>query len=149
MGEFTLTSPVFVHNGMIPSQYTCDGQDVNPSLDIYGIPDTARSLVLIVDDPDAPAGNWDHWIVWNISPATHHIEENSVPPEAVQGVTDFGKNEYGGPCPPSGTHRYYFKLYALDNELNLDISSKKEDVENAIRGHILSQTVLIGRYQKQ
>jgi len=149
MGELSLTSPAFANNGMIPSKYTCDGENVNPPLDIHGTPDTAKSLVLIVDDPDAPAGTWDHWILLGISPATHHIEENNIPRGVIQGITDFGKNEYGGPCPPSGTHHYYFKFYALDSELTLDPSSKKEDVENAMEGHILAQTVLIGLYQRK
>ncbi len=139
---------MFENNGNIPGKYTCDGDDVNPPLQIEGVPENARSLVLIVDDPDAPMGTWDHWIVWNIAPDTTKIEENSVPEGAVQGMNDFKKREYGGPCPPSGKHRYMFKLYALDTTLDLDSASKKEDVENAMSGHIIEQTTLVGLYQR-
>ncbi|MBW2992325.1 YbhB/YbcL family Raf kinase inhibitor-like protein [Candidatus Woesearchaeota archaeon] len=145
MGNLKLTSPVFENNGNIPAKYTCQGDDVNPELSIEGIPGGTKSLVLIVDDPDAPMGTWDHWVVWNIKP-TDKIKENSVP--GVQGMNDFGKHDYGGPCPPSGTHRYMFKLYALDTELDIDESAHKKDVEKAMEGHILAKTQLIGLYQK-
>ena len=149
MGELKLTSPAFKNNGKIPSKYTCDGDNVNPPLNIEGIPEKAKSLVLIVDDPDAPAGTWDHWLVWNI-PITATIEENSVPEGAKQGLNDFKRHEYGGPCPPSGTHKYVFKLYALDTTLNMHNDSVKQDVENAMNnGHIIAQTKLIGLYSRK
>ncbi len=147
MGELKLTSSAFENEGRIPDKYTCKGEDISPPLEIEGIPEGAKSLVLIIDDPDAPMGNWDHWIVWNI-PLVSKIEENSVPQGAVQGINDFRKHDYGGPCPPSGTHRYMFKLYALDIILDLDEDSRKMDVENAMEGHVLAQTKLIGLYSK-
>jgi Raf kinase inhibitor-like YbhB/YbcL family protein len=145
MGTLKLTSTVFENNGMIPEIYTCDGDDINPPLTIEGIPKEAKSLVLIVDDPDAPAGTWDHWVVWNI-PIIDEIEEDSVP--GMQGLNSFGKHDYGGPCPPSGTHRYMFKLYALDVELDLEEDANKADVEKAMQGHIIDSTTLIGKYSK-
>ncbi len=143
-----ITSPVFENDGNIPVKYTCDGSDVNPPLEINDVPENAKSLVLIVDDPDAPAGDWTHWTLWNISPDTKIISENSVPENAAEGMTDFGRPGYGGPCPPSGKHRYQFKLFALDIEPDLDSSAKKKDVEKAIEGHILDQSVLVGLYQR-
>ncbi len=144
-----LESPIFENNGNIPSKYTCDGGNVNPPLEIREVPENAKSLVLIVDDPDAPMGTWVHWTVWNISPKTTEISENSVPEGAVEGITDFGKPGYGGPCPPSGTHRYFFKLYALNTTLDLDSSAKAKDIEKAMEGHILDKAELIGLYSRQ
>ena len=144
--ELTVTSPVFKDNGRIPTKYTCDGEDVNPPLHIKGLPKGTRSLVLIVDDPDAARGTWDHWIVWNIS-STDTIEENSVP--GVEGVNDFGKHSYGGPCPPSGTHRYFFKVYALDTTLDLPPNSRKRNIESAIEGHTLAQGGIVGLYSRR
>ena len=144
--ELTVKSPAFENNKLIPSKYTCDGEDVNPPLIIEGIPEETRSLVLIIDDPDAPMGTWDHWIVWNISP-TNKIEENSVP--GVQGLNDFRKHSYGGPCPPSGTHRYFFKVYALDTKLDLNQNSRKKEVEKAMKDHILAKGELIGLYSRR
>ena len=141
-----LTSPAFEHNQMIPKKFTCQGNDVNPELNIAGIPAEAKSLVLIVDDPDAPIGTWVHWVVFNIPSATTKIKENSIP--GMQGYNDFGRNNYGGPCPPSGTHRYFFKLYALDTELDLKEGIKKQELEKAMEGHILVKTELIGLYKK-
>jgi len=146
MEGLTVTSPGFENNNLIPSKYTCDGDDVNPPLIIEGIPEGTKSLVLIVDDPDAPMGTWDHWIVWNISP-TSKIEENSVP--GVEGLNDFRKHSYGGPCPPSGTHRYFFKVYALDTKLDLNSNSRKKNVEKAMKGHILAEGVLVGLYSRR
>lgn len=140
-----LTSPEFNHNGMIPERFTCDGEDVNPALNIEDVPSDAKSLALIVDDPDAPMGTWVHWIVFDI-PVASRIEENSVP--GKQGMNDFRKLAYGGPCPPSGTHRYFFKLYALDCRLQLEEGVRKEDVERAMQGHILAQAELIGLYRR-
>jgi Raf kinase inhibitor-like YbhB/YbcL family protein len=149
MGKLNLISPAFEHNGYIPKKHTCDGSDTNPPLVIGNVPQGTKSLTLIVDDPDAPAGTWVHWVVWNIDPGVREIKEDSVPGGASQGVTDFRRQEYGGPCPPSGTHRYFFKLYALDRALNLPSSSKKADVEKAMKGHIIEQAELIGLYQRK
>lgn len=132
-------------NGVIPVKYTCDGADINPPLRIEGIPEGTHSLVLIVDDPDAPGGTWDHWIVWNI-PLVETIEEDSVP--GTEGLNDFKTQSYGGPCPPSGTHRYFFKVYALDTTLDLPTTSTKTDVEQAMIGHILANGELIGLYSR-
>jgi Raf kinase inhibitor-like YbhB/YbcL family protein len=148
MGDLKISSPVFENNGKIPQKYTCDGKDVNPPLKIENVPPSAKSLALIVDDPDAPAGMWVHWVLWNIDPKTGGIEENTAPKGALQGVNDFRKHNYGGPCPPSGTHRYFFKLYALDSPLNLGTDSKKTDVEKAMKGHILAQSEIIGLYKR-
>ena len=146
MKELAVTSPAFENRGIIPTKYTCDGDDVNPPLNVEGIPEGAQSLVLIVDDPDAPMGTWDHWIVWNIPPAGK-IEENSVP--GIEGLNDFRRRSYGGPCPPSGTHRYFFKVYALDTKLDLDPSSRKEDVERAMNGHVLARGEIVGLYSRR
>lgn len=143
-----LISSVFENNQLIPQKYTCDGEDVSPPLKISDVPDAARSLVLIVDDPDAPSGDWVHWTVWNIDPKTTEVAENSVPDDGIEGLTDFGKSGWGGPCPPSGTHHYQFKLYALDSTLNLSSSSKKVDIEEAMEGHILDQTLLVGLFKR-
>ncbi|MEM2865232.1 MAG: YbhB/YbcL family Raf kinase inhibitor-like protein [Candidatus Bathyarchaeia archaeon] len=143
--KLKVTSPAFENNGFIPAKYTCDGDNVNPPLEIEGIPEGARSLVLIVDDPDAPMGTWNHWVVWNIPPM-ERIEEDSVP--GVEGINDFKEHSYGGPCPPSGTHRYFFKVYALDTKLGLDPNSTREDVERAIEGHVLARGEIIGLYSR-
>jgi Raf kinase inhibitor-like YbhB/YbcL family protein len=146
MKELTIISPAFKSNKSIPFKYTCDGDDVNPPLNIEGTPEETKSLVLIVDDPDAPMGTWDHWIVWNIPP-TNKIEENSAP--GTEGLNDFRKHSYGGPCPPSGTHRYFFKVYALDTKLSLDPNSRKKDVEKAMKDHILAKGELVGLYSRR
>jgi len=143
-----ISSSAFANNSFIPSKYTCDGQDINPSLKIENVPAEAKSLVLIVDDPDAPMGTWVHWTVWNINPETTEILENSLPKEAVEGMTDFGKPGYGGPCPPSGTHRYFFKIYALDRILALEKGSSLEKLGEEMKDHILDKTQLIGLYQR-
>ena len=144
-----LSSSAFEPEGEIPPQYTCDGQDVNPPLLITDVPEDAKSLVLIVDDPDAPVGDWVHWTIWNISPDTTEIAEDSVPANSIEGVTDFGRAGWGGPCPPSGSHRYFFKLFALDTELTLDQSAKKADILNAIKGHIIDKAELMGTYSRR
>ena len=152
-----LTSPAFSHNQIIPKKYTCDADDVSPPLEIGAVPIGAKSLVLIVDDPDAPGGDWVHWTVWNIDPKTARIEENSVPAGASEGATDFGRTGWGGPCPPfnpdrsvgAGAHRYFFKLFALDTTLNLDPNTRKVELEKALEGHILAQAELVGLYQRQ
>lgn len=144
-----LTSTAFETNGPIPSQYTCDGQNVSPQLVIGDVPPAAKSLALIVDDPDAPAGDWVHWLVWNIDPKTAEIREGAVPPGAVQGRTDFGNNRWGGPCPPSGVHHYQFKLYALDATLDLPENAAKKDLEKAMEEHTVEQYTLVGTYQRR
>lgn len=146
-GEASLevTSTAFTTGGMIPSPYTCDGANVNPPLDIKGIPEQAKCLALIVDDPDAPVGTWVHWVVWNI-PVTEFIEENTVP--GTEGLNSFKKHSYGGPCPPSGTHRYFFKVYALDAMLDLPDNTQKAGLEKAMQGHMLASGELMGRYKR-
>ncbi len=144
-----LTSTAFANNGAIPAKYTCDGEDINPPLAIAGVPAGTKSLVLIVDDPDAPAGDWVHWSVFNIRPDTQEIGENFTRKIGVEGMTDSGSTGYSGPCPPLGTHHYYFKLYALDDLLlDLDSSAKKGDLEQAMEGHVLQQVELIGLYER-
>lgn len=140
-----LSSPEFEHNGLIPKKFTCQGQDISPTLVIEDIPENAQSLALIVDDPDAPMGNWDHWIVFDI-PVISRIEEDSIP--GKQGINDFRRKDYGGPCPPSGTHRYFFKIYALDTKLNLAEGINKSALEKAMQPHILDKAQLIGLYKK-
>src|SRR5574341_875714 len=142
-----LSSPAFSANGMIPPKHTCDGADTSPPLRIEGIPPGAKTLALIVDDPDAPRGTWVHWVAWNIDPATREIPENGLPKGAVQGRNDFGTEKYGGPCPPSGTHRYFFKLYALDASLGLADGATKAQLESAMKGHILGQAEFVGLYK--
>ncbi|KKU85297.1 MAG: Phospholipid-binding protein, PBP family [Parcubacteria group bacterium GW2011_GWA1_47_9] len=144
-----LTSPAFEDSASIPQKFTCDGANINPELYISDVPDGAKSLVLIMDDPDATGGiTWDHWVVWNIDPKTSVIAENSLPVGAIQGMTSFGDQKYGGPCPPRGSkpHRYMFKLYALDAILAVDERSAKKEIETAMRGHILAETQFIGMY---
>lgn len=148
-GNMIITSPVFQNNAFIPSKYTCDGENVNPPLEIKNVPPAAKSLVLIVDDSDAPMDVWTHWAVWNIEPKTTLIPEQSVPPQAVEGKTSFGKPGYGGPCPPSGTHRYFFKLYALDAIIEISSQADKSALEKAMEGRILDKTQIIGLYSRR
>ncbi len=144
-----IKSPAFENNGMIPRKYTCDGHDVNPPLVIEDIPDNAKSLVLIVDDPDAPRRVWDHWVVWNIKSNIRFIPENSVPVGAVQGRNSFGNIEYNGPCPPyRSLHRYRFKLYAINTMLNVPRGSSKMLIEKVISRYIIDKTLLIGLYKR-
>ncbi|WP_406658038.1 YbhB/YbcL family Raf kinase inhibitor-like protein [Methanolobus sp. ZRKC2] len=138
-----ITSNAFEDEGKIPVKYTCDGQDTSPPLEFWDIPEGTQSLALIVVDPDAPSGDFFHWIVWNITPGPG-IDENSVP--GVEGRNSFGKISYNGPCPPSGTHRYFFRVFALDTELNLESGSKVDELEKAMQGHVLSEGQLMGRY---
>jgi len=149
MSGLKISSPVFENNGNIPAKYTCDGKDVNPPLLIENVPANTKSLALIMDDPDAPRGTWVHWVVWNIDPQAGEIKEDSVPKSAKQGMNDFRKKDYGGPCPPSGTHRYFFKLYALDTVLTIGQDSTKADLEKAMKGHILEEGSLIGLYKRK
>ncbi len=146
MKTLKVTSDAFEAGGSIPSRYTCEGVNVNPSLQVAGIPEKTKSLAIIVDDPDAPGGTWTHWIVWNI-PVSNLIIEHSVPGE--EGINDFGQRHYGGPCPPHRTHHYHFKVYALDDELPLTATALKQDLEKAMQSHILASGELIGVYEKQ
>lgn len=143
-----ITSSAFSHNERIPKKYTCDGENVSPALRFEDVPKEAKSLVLIVDDPDAPAKTWVHWVVYDIDPTTIDAPESATPPAGIEGTTDFGRPGYGGPCPPSGTHRYFFKLYALDSQLLLAPGQGKAMVEQAMEGHILANAELIGLYER-
>ncbi|HLM83989.1 MAG TPA: YbhB/YbcL family Raf kinase inhibitor-like protein [Candidatus Bathyarchaeia archaeon] len=144
-----ITSPAFTANASIPQKYTCDGKGINPPLAVSDVPADAKSLALIVDDPDAPVpGGFVHWILLNVDPKTSEIGENSVPSEAIPGQNGANQSRYTGPCPPTGTHRYFFKIFALDSPLNLDSSAKREDVERAMSGHILDQAELVGLYKR-
>jgi hypothetical protein len=144
----TLTSPAFGDNQSIPKKYTCDGDDINPPLEIKNVPESTISLTLIVNDPDAPSGDWTHWLVWNIDPETTTFEEGKVPEGSVQGLTDFKKYSYSGPCPSKGTHKYQFRIFALDIKLNLNSNANKKDLENAIKNHIVGQSLLTGIYER-
>jgi len=148
LSPMKLTSPAFQHNASMPSKYTCDGDNVSPPLEISDVPESATSLMLINDDPDAPAGTWTHWTVWNIYPKITKIDENSVPQNGIEGITSFGSPGYGGPCPPSGEHRYFFKLYALDTMLDLSSDADKAQLEKVMEGHILDEAELIGLYKR-
>ncbi|MDR9449847.1 MAG: YbhB/YbcL family Raf kinase inhibitor-like protein [Acidimicrobiia bacterium] len=146
-----ITSSAFADHTPIPDLYTCNGEDINPPLDIAAVPAGAMSLALVVTDPDAPDPAapkvvWEHWLIWNIAPDTSSIEAGRVPAGAVQGTNSWGRTDYGGPCPPIGTHRYFFKLYALDMTLALGTPSIKADVETAMQGHILAEVELVGLY---
>ncbi len=143
--QMGISSTAFKNGEMIPAKYTCDGANVNPPLDIKDIPDETKCLVLIADDPDAPIGTWVHWVVWNI-PVTHHIKENAV--HGREGINDFQEHHYGGPCPPSGIHRYFFKIYALDALLDLPANTKKLPLEKAMSEHIIGFGELIGLYTR-
>ena len=143
-----ITSSAFQEGAGIPSKFSCDGANTSPPLQIADVPSGAKSLVLIVDDPDAPSGLFTHWVVWNISPQTNGIAEGSGL-KGVQGKNDFGKSGYGGPCPPSGTHRYYFKIFALDRELDLPPGARRSQLDAAMKGHVVAQGELIGRYSRK
>lgn len=144
-----ILSSAFGMDQPIPAQYTCDGRDVNPPLTIEDVPAQAKSLVLIVDDPDAPAKTWVHWILWGLDPNTREIPADSVPKGAVQGINDFGKREYGGPCPPDGIHSYYFRLFALDVKLTLPADARLVALHEAMRGKILAQAEWVGTYTRK
>lgn len=141
-----ITSSVFNHNQDIPSKYTCDGNDINPPLQISDVPVEAKSLALIMNDPDAPMGTWIHWLVWNMEAGTKEIAENSLPKGAISGINSWDRAGYGGPCPPSGTHRYFFKLYALDVKLDTVPGIRVGSLERIMAGHILAEAELIGLY---
>jgi hypothetical protein len=142
-----ITNSAFQNNTKIPSKYTCDGQDINPELSFLEVPANAKSLVLIMDDPDAPGGTFVHWVLYNMDPKTNEIKENSVPHSGVAGKNSTGKSNYFGACPPSGLHHYHFKLYALDTVLNLT-NPDKATLEKEMQGHILEKAELIGIYSR-
>ncbi|MBI4452686.1 YbhB/YbcL family Raf kinase inhibitor-like protein [Candidatus Woesearchaeota archaeon] len=143
-----LTSSAFANNRQIPSEYTCDSSDLSPPLTINDVPANAKSLILISDDPDAPVGTWDHWVVFNIPPTITQIPKGTEP-NGIAGKNSWSRIGYGGPCPPSGTHRYFFKLYALDTMLNLPEGSTKKQIEAAMQNHILAKAELIGFYKRK
>lgn len=145
MNKLTIKSSAFEANQKIPKKYTCEGDSINPPLTIEGVPAETKSLALIFDDPDAVGGTFDHWIMWNIPPSTGKIEENSAP--GVQGLNTGRKANYFPPCPPSGSHRYTFKVYALDQALNLPSRTKKAGLQKAMQGHILAEGELVGLYR--
>jgi len=141
-----VSSGAFHNNGFIPAKYTCDGININPPLSFEQVPAAAKSLAIIADDPDAPAGTWVHWVMWNI-PVTNDIKENEA--NGILGINNFGRHSYGGPCPPNGTHRYFFKVYALDNLPDLPKSSGKEQLEKAMKNHIIAFGELVGLYKRR
>ncbi len=145
----SIFSPAFENNGNIPSRFTCQGLDINPPLVIKNVPAGTVSLALVVDDPDAPVGTWVHWVMWNIQADTSEIGENSVPPGSVQGLNDWKRNSYGGPCPPSGTHRYFFRLYALNSELKIKPGTTAADLRKAMKGRIIEEAEYVGLYKKR
>lgn len=147
MKELTITSPAFQNNQSIPQKYSCDYQNINPPLTIEGIPQGTKSLALIIDDPDAPSGTFDHWVIWNIPPSQNKIAEHTTP--GIEGVNGMGERGYTGPCPPPGKpHHYNFRVYALDTQLGLADDSKKKDLEQAMRGHVLAEGKLIGLFSR-
>src|SRR5947209_333406 len=144
-----LNTTAFSDGESIPKKYTRQGSNMNPALRLDEVPERARSLALIVDDPDAPGGTFNHWLMYNIDPKTRDIKENSAPVIATQGRNDFGEAEYDGPQPPSGEHRYFFKAFALDTVLDLPRGARRAELDQAIRGHVLDEATLMGRYAKQ
>ncbi len=141
-----VSSSAFNEKELIPVKYTCDGANISPPLNIDHIPEKAKSLVIIVDDPDAPVGTWVHWLIWNI-PVTHQIKENKA--SGIQGINDFGKHKYQGPCPPGGIHRYFFKVYALDDIIDIPENTTKHQLEKAISEYIIAFGELVGIYARK
>jgi len=144
-----ISSSAFEDGQFIPSKYTCDGNNINPPLVISDVSERARSLVLIATDPDAPGGDWVHWIVWNIPVNTTEIFEGSIPDKASEGTTSFGTVGYGGPCPPSGAHNYMFKLYAIGSDLYLDSNARMDDLVDAMDEYIVETAELVGKYKRK
>jgi Raf kinase inhibitor-like YbhB/YbcL family protein len=152
--SLVLESPSFRAGETIPSKYTCDGENISPPLAWSGVPEETKSFALIVDDPDAPAGVWVHWVVYGIPAVTGEIVEKAssarkLPSGALEGTNDFRRTSYGGPCPPSGTHRYSFRLYALDSASNLPSGASKKQVMDFMKGRILAQAELVGKYSRR
>ncbi|HWY79172.1 MAG TPA: YbhB/YbcL family Raf kinase inhibitor-like protein [Candidatus Sulfotelmatobacter sp.] len=150
----TISSPAFADHTIIPTKYTCDGESINPQLILSDVPEKAKSLVLLMDDPDVPKtikpdGVFDHWVIYNMDPAVKEIDEHSTPP-GKQGLNSIGQEGYTGPCPPDHEHRYFFKLYALDITLDFPDSSKvtKQLVIDSMQGHILEESELVGLYNR-
>ena len=144
----TITSSEFTAGQPIPSTYTCQGKNTNPPLVIDSIPDQTQSLALIMDDPDAPSGTFTHWVTYNLPPGTTEITAHALPTGAAEGLNDSGGTDYVGPCPPSGTHRYYFRVWALDTTLNLPAGASRKQVESAMTNHQIGHAELMGTYQK-
>jgi Raf kinase inhibitor-like YbhB/YbcL family protein len=142
-----ISSPTFKHNESIPKKYTCDGENISPPLKIKNIPMNAKSLALILDDPDAPGGTFTHWIAWHISPKKTQISEGEKG-KISEGLNGLGQKGYFGPCPPSGTHHYHFKLYALDSDVDISEKSKKKDLLIAMKSHTIQSATLIGTYSR-
>ena len=147
-GPMKITCLAFAEGENIPVKFTCDGPDTSPPLKIEGVPAGAKTLALIVDDPDAPSGLFTHWLVWNIDSKTQSVNEGAAP-GGIEGRNDFGKTGYGGPCPPSGTHRYYFKIFALDQQLNLKAGARRKELDAAMKGHVVGQGELMGKYARK
>lgn len=154
VAQIEITSTAFEDGGTIPQQYTCDGPDISPPLRWDAVPEGTQSIALIADDPDAPSGTFVHWVLYNLPADVRELSED-LPNEqtlangATQGINDFGKIGYGGPCPPSGTHRYFFKLYAFDTKTDLPPGESKSDLLGAMEGHVLGQGQIMGRYTRQ
>lgn len=148
MEGFALKSTAFKEGGEIPKKHSCEGDDVNPLLEIRNAPDGVKSFVLIVDDPDAKGGIWDHWLLWNIEPKTQYISEDNLPSGSIQGKNSMGKPKWSGPCPPEGDgpHRYQFRIYALDTMLTLEVGATRNDLEAAMEGHVIETATLVGTY---
>jgi hypothetical protein len=152
--DIKITSSAFQDGGLIPAKYTCDGADVSPPLQWDNVPQGAKSIALICDDPDAPMGTFVHWVIFGLPAETRQLAEKvaadkTLPSGARQGTSGFGRVGYGGPCPPSGTHRYFFKIYALDTTLDLPAGARKSDLLKVMQGHILGQGQLIGKYKRR
>jgi hypothetical protein len=152
--DVKVTSSAFQDGGLIPGKYTCDGADVSPPLQWDTVPEGTKSIALICDDPDAPMGTFVHWVLFNLLAETRQLAEKvpadkTLPSGARQGTSGFGRVGYGGPCPPNGTHRYFFKVYALDTTLDLPAGARKSDLLKAMQGHILAQGQLIGKYKRR
>lgn len=147
--EHMIIKSTFTDGSEIPKKYSCEGEGINPPLSISEVPPPAKSLILFVEDPDAPGGTFTHWMVWNINPEVKGITENSTPANAVTGLNSTGRKEYTPPCPPGGTHRYFFKIYALDTLINLTSDSSKKEVEKTMLGHIMDEGQLMGKYSRK
>lgn len=148
MKQLQISSPVFKNRGTIPSKYTCDGEDINPPLIFENVPEDIQSLTLLVEDLDSYGKPWLHWAILNIDPRTTHVSEDSVPGNCIEIMTDFGKAEYGGPCPANGIHRYIFKLFALNQTLEVTEDTTLAEIYHAIEGHIIERAELIGLYER-
>ncbi len=152
--EIKITSSAFEEGALIPAKYTCDGEDISPPLQWEAVPEGTQSIALVSDDPDAPVGTWVHWVLYNLPAEAGELPEaipadETLPSGARQGTSDFGRIGYGGPCPPSGTHRYFFKIYALDTDLDLPTGADKRELLEAMQGHILGEGRLMGKYARK